>query len=139
MAGPWPPPAGHLVVSRTFSFNLRRDGRPLATPSSLFKSSVNSWFQSQTRWQAPGHCDKTTRWQPSCGRFNLRRDGRPLATQQTIQAQKDAQAVSISDEMAGPWPQKREILTENNTGVSISDEMAGPWPQIRNPSTTKAQ
>src|SRR6266567_6731085 len=86
MPGPWRPELVESHDLRQSNFNLRRDARPLATPSFITEHQFKRQFQSQTRSQAPGD------W---AGGYQ------PIKTT----------AISISDEKPGPWRRMFQLIS----------------------------
>src|SRR6266566_3031643 len=130
MPGPWRPELVESHDLRQSNFNLRREARPLATPSFIPEHQFKRQFQSQTRSQAPGDL-------------------------LYLQIQSLNTRISISDEKPGPWrrcplvyPLISIYLFQSQTRsqapgdynafthsllcwfISISDEKPGPWRQL---------
>src|SRR6266566_598031 len=130
MPGPWRPELVESHDLRQSNFNLRREARPLATPSFIPEHQFKRQFQSQTRSQAPGD---SVLFAVALASFSI----------------------SISDEKPGPW-RRRDFVTvpilpyifQSQTRsqapgdynafthsllcwfISISDEKPGPWRQL---------
>src|SRR6266700_2112501 len=91
-----------IRISHSCNFNLRREARPLATPTRSTMAYSQSLFQSQTRSQAPGDLPH---WSGVQG----------------------CRVISISDEKPGPWRLFIFGLLSSILNISISDEKPGPW------------